>query len=74
MLHNNGAHLPITAGPALPVYDWTMQDFVLLLWAVYVFILIVAKLPEFMRAVARIVDRLQRHWTRFKEWKNGSEN
>lgn len=74
MLHNDGAHLPITTGSALLIYGWTMQDIVLFLWAAYVVILIVTKLPEFSRSVARIVGCLQRHWMRFKEWKSGSEN
>ncbi|MGG5150450.1 MULTISPECIES: hypothetical protein [Alcaligenes] len=74
MLHNDGAHLPITTGSALIIYGWTLQDFVLMLWAAYVVILIVTKLPDFLRSAARLIGGLQRGWTRFKEWKSGSEN
>ncbi|MFD4120365.1 hypothetical protein ACFWQD_03580 [Alcaligenes faecalis] len=74
MLHNDGAHLPITTGSALLIYKWTLQEFVLLLWAAYVLILIVIKLPDFLRSAARLVGGLQRGWARFKEWKSGSEN
>lgn len=74
MLHNDGAHLPITTGSALIIYGWTLQDFVLMLWAAYVVILIVTKLPDFLRSAARLIGGLQRGWARFKEWKSGSEN
>ncbi|UYY88124.1 hypothetical protein [Alcaligenes sp. SMD-FA] len=74
MLHNDGAHLPITTGSALLIYKWTLQEFVLLLWAAYVLILIVIKLPDFLRSAARLIGGLQRGWARFKEWKSGSEN
>lgn len=74
MLNNDAAHLPISTGSALLIYGWTMQDFVLTLWAAYVVILIVTKLPEFIRAAARIVGGVQRGWRWLKEWRHGSKN
>jgi len=74
MFDNDAAHLPISTGSALLIYGWTMQDFVLTLWAAYVVILIVTKLPDFTRAAARIVGGIQRAWRQLKEWKHGSED
>lgn len=74
MFDNDAAHLPISTGSALLIYGWTMQDFVLMLWAAYVVILIVIKLPELLRAVTRITGCMQRHWLHIKEWKRGSKN
>ncbi len=74
MLNNDAAHLPISTGSALLIYGWTMQDFVLTLWAAYVVILIVTKLPEFTRAAARIVGGVKRTWRQIKEWRHGSKN
>ncbi|UQN37357.1 hypothetical protein MTR80_06525 [Alcaligenes aquatilis] len=74
MFDNDAAHLPISTGSALLIYGWTMQDFVLTLWAAYVVILIVTKLPEFIRAAARIVSGVRQAWRQLKEWKHGSED
>lgn len=73
-MHNDAMHLPITTGSAFLIYGWTLQDLVLVLWAAYVVILIVIKLPELLRSVARITGCMQRHWRNIKEWKRGSKN
>lgn len=73
-MHNDAMHLPITTGSALLIYKWTLQELVLILWAVYVVILIITKLPDFYREVVRMLVCMRGHWSRFKEWKRGSKN
>lgn len=60
--------LPITTGSAAVLYGWTLQEVVLILWAAYVAVLIVTKLPEFTAAVVRIHVCLQGHWATLKKW------
>ena len=60
--------LPITTGSAAVLYGWTLQEVVLILWAAYVAVLIVTKLPEFTASVVRIHECLQGHWQRVKGW------
>lgn len=74
MMQNDAMHLQITTGSAFVIYGWTLQELVLILWAAYVVILIVTKLPEFHRAVIRISVCVQGRWNRLKEWKRGSKN
>lgn len=73
-MHNDAMHLPITTGSAALIYGWTLQEVVLILWAAYVVILIVTKLPDFHRSLSRIYLCVQGHWSKFKEWKRGSKN
>lgn len=60
--------LPITTGSAAVLYGWTLQEVVLILWAAYVAVLIVTKLPEFTASVVRIHACLQGHWANLKKW------
>lgn len=63
--------LPITTGSAAIIYGWTLQEVVLVLWAAYVFVLIVTKLPDFTASVMRIHECLQEHFKKIKElWRN----
>lgn len=63
--------LPITTGSAAIIYGWTLQEVVLFLWAAYVFVLIVTKLPDFTASVMRIHECLQGHFKKIKElWRN----
>lgn len=73
-MHNDAMHLPITTGSAFLIYGWTLQELVLILWALYVVILIVTKLPELHRAVSRIYVCVQGRWASLKEWWRGSKN
>lgn len=67
-MHNDTVHVPITTGGAAILYGWTMQEIVLVLWAAYVVVLIVTKLPEFTASVVRIHICLQGHWAKLKGW------
>lgn len=63
--------LPITTGSAAIIYGWTLQEVVLFLWAAYVFVLIVTKLPDFTASVMRIHECLQERFKKIKElWRN----
>lgn len=74
MFDNDAAHLPISTGSALVIYGWTAQEIILFMWGAYVFMLIVAKLPEFTRSSIQIFSFLSKRWERLKEWKRGSKN
>ena len=63
--------MPIATGGTVLIYGWTLESVVLFLWAAYVVVLIVTKLPEFSASIARIYDCVQGHWKRLKEWRNG---
>ena len=72
-MHDDAIHAPIATGSAALIYGWTLQEVVLFLWAAYVVILIVIKLPELTTAVERIQACLSR---RVGKWRgrNGSED
>ena len=61
-MQDEAIHLPITTGSAALIYGWTLQDIVLIMWAAYVFVLIVIKLPDFSVSLGRIRDCVQRRW------------
>lgn len=63
--------LPLATGGTVLLYGWTLESVVLFLWAAYVAVLIVTKLPDFTESVVRIYSCVYGHWTRFKDWKNG---
>ena len=70
-MQDDAMHLSIMTGSGALIYGWTLQEIVLFMWAAYVAVLIVIKLPEFATAVSRIQDCVRR---RFKRWKgDGSE-
>ncbi len=74
MMQNDAMHLPITTGSAYLLWDLTAQEIILIMWGAYVFMLIVAKLPEFTRSITQIMDCVRGRWNRLKEWKRGSKN
>lgn len=45
-MSDDGLQLPIATGSAVFLYGWTLESIVLLLWAAYVLILILIKLPD----------------------------
>lgn len=62
LMQDDAIHLPITTGSAALIYGWTLQEIVLIMWAAYVFVLIVIKLPEFSVSLGRIRDCVVRRW------------
>lgn len=65
-MHSDAVHMPITTGSAFLIYGWTLQEFVLVLWGVYVAVLIVTKIPELAIALARIRGCVFRRWAKLK--------
>jgi len=73
-MQDDAIHAPLATGSAALIYGWTLQEVVLILWAIYVIVLITIKVPDFAAAVARIRACLVRQWEKLKRWKDGSEN
>lgn len=65
-MQDDSIHLPITTGSAALIYGWTLQELVLALWALYVCVLIVIKLPELSVSVDRIVGCIGRRWAKWR--------
>ncbi len=45
-MHDDGLQFPIATSSAAFMYGWTLETVVLFLWAAYVVILILIKLPD----------------------------
>ena len=45
---SDGAHATIATATGIAVYGFTLQEIVFVLWGVYVLILIMIKLPDFL--------------------------
>ncbi len=73
IMHDDAIHAPIATGSAALIYGWTLQEIVLILWAVYVLVLITIKVPEFATAVVRIRQCVMRRWNSIRG-KDGSED
>ena len=65
-MQDDSIHLPITTGSAALIYGWTLQELVLALWAIYVCVLIVIKLPELSASLERIGGCIGRRWDKWR--------
>jgi len=66
IMQDESIHLPVTTGSAALIYGWTLQEFVLILWALYVCVLIIIKLPELGSSMARIKACVGRRWATWR--------
>lgn len=73
IMHDDAIHAPIATGSAALIYGWTLQEVVLILWAAYVLILIVIKLPDLTASVVRIRQCVMRRWNSIRR-KDGFED
>lgn len=71
IMQDDSIHLPITTGSAAVLYGWTLQELVLILWAVYVLVLIVIKVPDLTTSVVRIQKCLR---ARVEKWRGRDED
>ncbi len=62
IMHNDALHAPLAIGSGMAIYGWTLQEFVLALWAAYVVILIAIKLPELAQKYRRVCRFLRKLW------------
>lgn len=66
VMQDESIHLPITTGSAALIYGWTLQEVVLALWALYVCVLIVIKLPDLSASLERIHACVSRRWSNWR--------
>lgn len=61
---SDGAHATIATATGIAVYGFTLQEIVFVLWGVYVALLILIKIPEFLEKHSWIGTGLKRLFTR----------
>ena len=63
---SDGAHATIATATGIAVYGVTLQEFVFVLWGIYVALLILIKIPEFLEKHTWVSNAFRRIFGRWR--------